>query len=33
MPGDYTRLRFNPLKDGSGILMQQGRVMLYQDWN
>jgi hypothetical protein len=33
MAGDYTRLRFSPLNDASGILQQQGRVMLDQDWN
>ena len=33
MPGDYTRFRFSPLNDASGILQQQGRVMLDQDWN
>jgi len=33
MAGDYTRLRFNPLNDASGLLQQQGRVMLDQDWN
>ncbi|HEV2099511.1 MAG TPA: DUF6519 domain-containing protein [Stellaceae bacterium] len=33
MAGDYTRLRFDPKNDGSGILQQQGRVMLDQDWN
>jgi len=33
MAGDYTRFRYNPLKDTSGVLMQQGRVLLDQDWN
>lgn len=33
MPGDYTRFRFRPSNDASGILQQQGRVMLDQDWN
>ena len=33
MPGDYTRFRFSVLNDASGILQQQGRVMLDQDWN
>ena len=33
MAGDYTRLRFDPRNDGAGILQQQGRVMLDQDWN
>jgi hypothetical protein len=33
MAGDTTKRRFNPLNDASGILYQQGRVMLDQDWN
>jgi hypothetical protein len=33
MAGDYTKRRFNPLNDASGVLYQQGRVMLDQDWN
>lgn len=33
MAGDYTRFRYNPVKDTSGVLMQQGRVLLDQDWN
>jgi hypothetical protein len=33
MPGDYTRLRFNASTNASGVLQQQGRVMLDQDWN
>jgi len=33
MAGDYTRFRYNPLKDTTGVLMQQGRVLLDQDWN
>lgn len=33
MAGDYTKLRFQPARDAAGILMQQGRVMLDQDWN
>jgi hypothetical protein len=33
MAGDYTRFRYDPLKDTTGILMQQGRVLLDQDWN
>ncbi|HEV2387298.1 MAG TPA: DUF6519 domain-containing protein [Candidatus Acidoferrales bacterium] len=33
MAGDYTKFRFSPAKDAAGILMQQGRVMLDQDWN
>lgn len=33
MAGDYTRFRYNPLKDTTGVQMQQGRVLLDQDWN
>ena len=33
MAGDYTKRRFNPLNDASGVFYQQGRVMLDQDWN
>src|SRR2546430_1259331 len=33
MAGDYTRFRYNPLNDSTGILMQQGRVLVDQDWN
>src|SRR6266849_7032306 len=33
MAGDYTRFRYNPLKDTTGVLMQQGRVLLDQEWN
>jgi hypothetical protein len=33
MGGDYTRLRYNPLKDISGVFLQQGRAMLEQDFN
>jgi hypothetical protein len=33
MPGDYTRFRFSAANNASGILQQQGRVMLDQDWN
>src|SRR5260221_415625 len=33
MAGDYTRFRYDPLKDTTGVLMQQGRVLLDQDWN
>jgi hypothetical protein len=33
MAGDYTRFRYNPLKDTTGVLVQQGRVLLDQDWN
>ena len=33
MSGDYSRVRFDPKKDFSGVLMQQGRVQLDADWN
>src|ERR1019366_9559358 len=33
MAGDYTRFRYNPLKNTTGVQMQQGRVLLDQDWN
>jgi len=33
MAGDYTRFRYNPVKDTNCIQMQQGRVLLDQDWN
>jgi hypothetical protein len=33
MAGDYTRFRYSPLKDTTGVQMQQGRVLLDQDWN
>ncbi len=33
MAGDYTRFRYDPLKDSTGILMQQGKVLVDQDWN
>ncbi len=33
MAGDYTRFRYNPMKDTAGVLIQQGRVLLDQDWN
>src|SRR2546423_3885312 len=33
MGGDYTRLRFDSLKNGSSLRMQQGKVMLDADWN
>jgi hypothetical protein len=33
MAGDYTRFRYNHLKDTTGVQMQQGRVLLDQDWN
>jgi hypothetical protein len=33
MPGDYTRVTFDALKDRIGVLMQQGRVLLDADFN
>jgi hypothetical protein len=33
MSGDYSRVRFDPKKHFSGVLMQQGRVQLDADWN
>jgi Family of unknown function (DUF6519)/Right handed beta helix region len=33
MSGDYSRKTFNPRRDFSGVLMQQGRVQLDADWN
>ena len=33
MSGDYSRVRFDPENDFSGVLMQQGRVQLDADWN
>ena len=33
MSGDYSRHRFNPRNDYSGVKMQQGRVQLDADWN
>jgi hypothetical protein len=33
MPGDYTRVTFDPFDDHLGVLMQQGRVMLDADFN
>ncbi|MDO8596867.1 MAG: DUF6519 domain-containing protein [Sulfuricaulis sp.] len=33
MSGDYSRVRFDPRIDLSGVLMQQGRVQLDSDWN
>jgi hypothetical protein len=33
MGGDYTRWTYNPAKDYSGVLKQQGRVDLDADWN
>ena len=33
MGGDYTRFTFDPVKDYSAVLNQQGRVGLDADWN
>lgn len=33
MSGDYSRHRFNPRNNYSGVKMQQGRVQLDADWN
>jgi hypothetical protein len=33
MSGDYSRFSFDPRRNYSGVLMQQGRVLLDQDWN
>lgn len=33
MSGDYSRVRFDPFADFSGVDMQQGRVQLDSDWN
>ncbi len=33
MSGDYSRHRFNPRNDFTGVKMQQGRVQLDADWN
>src|SRR5690349_4080803 len=33
MKGDFSRQTFNPAKHYSGVLMQQGRVLLDADWN
>ncbi len=33
MAGDYSRFSFDPRKDYTGVLMQQGRVQLDADWN
>ena len=33
MSFDKSRFNFNPLKDYSGVVMQQGRVQLDSDWN
>jgi len=33
MKGDFSRFVFEPLKHYSGVLLQQGRVLLDSDWN
>jgi len=33
MSGDYSRKTFKPMRNYSGVLMQQGRVQLDADWN
>src|SRR5580704_4771722 len=33
MAGDYTRFRYNSSNNTTGVQMQQGRVLLDQDWN
>lgn len=33
MSGDYSRFTFDPRNNYSGVLLQQGRVLLDQDWN
>ena len=33
MSGDYSRFPFDPRRNYSGVLLQQGRVLLDQDWN
>lgn len=33
MSGDYSRTRFDPLQDFSGVFMQQGHPALDADWN
>jgi len=33
MSGDYSRFVFDPRQNYAGVLMQQGRVLLDQDWN
>lgn len=33
MSGDYSRFTSDPRRDYSGLLLQQGRVLLDQDWN
>ena len=33
MKGDFSRLTFDPARQFSRVLMQQGRVQLDADWN
>jgi len=33
MKGDFSKLRFNPLENFTGVMHQQGRALLDQDWN
>lgn len=33
MKGDFSKLRFDPLENFTGVMHQQGRVLLDQDWN
>ncbi|MCP4341220.1 MAG: hypothetical protein GY799_20645 [Desulfobulbaceae bacterium] len=33
MRGDFSKLRFNPWENFTGVMHQQGRVLLDQDWN
>ena len=33
MKGDFTRLRFDPVRHYDSVLMQQGRVQTDADWN
>lgn len=33
MSGDYSRFSFDPRRNYSAVLLQQGRVLLDQDWN
>jgi hypothetical protein len=33
MSGDYSKYTFDPIKDFSAVMMQQGRVQLDSDWN
>jgi len=33
MKGDFSKLQFDPMQNYSGVLHQQGRALLDQDWN